>query len=79
LAKGARGGRPIAFDAQAYKGRNVVERGINRLKDFRAIASADTITSPAPPSLPSSFGFHGISQTDLSGFTQEFLLSCCFC
>lgn len=39
FSKGARGGRPTAFDAQAYKGRNVVERAINRLKDFRAIAT----------------------------------------
>lgn len=39
LAKGARGGRPTAFDAEAYKGRNVVERAINRLKDFRAVAT----------------------------------------
>jgi len=39
LAKGAKGGRPPAFDKQAYKGRNVVERCINRLKDFRAIAT----------------------------------------
>ena len=39
LAKGAKGGRPPAFDKQAYKGRNVVERCINRLKDFRAVAT----------------------------------------
>ena len=39
LAKGARGGRPPACDTQAYKGRNVVERGINRLKDFRAVCT----------------------------------------
>lgn len=39
LAKGAKGGRPPAFDPQAYKGRNVVERCINRLKDFRAVAT----------------------------------------
>lgn len=38
LARGRRGGRPPAFDAQAYKGRNVVERCFNRLKDFRAVA-----------------------------------------
>ena len=39
LKKGARGGRPPAFDAEAYKGRNVVERCVNRLKDFRAVAT----------------------------------------
>lgn len=39
LAKGSKGGRPPAFDKQAYKGRNVVERCINRLKDFRAVAT----------------------------------------
>lgn len=39
LKKGARGGRPPAFDPEAYKGRNVVERAVNRLKDFRAIAT----------------------------------------
>lgn len=39
LAKGSRGGRPPKFDKHAYKGRNVVERCINRLKDFRAVAT----------------------------------------
>jgi transposase len=39
LARGRRGGRPPLFDAQAYKGRNVVERCINRLKDCRAVAT----------------------------------------
>lgn len=39
LAKGAKGGRPPVCDAQAYKGRNVIERCINRLKDFRAVAT----------------------------------------
>jgi transposase len=37
-AKGSAGGRPPAFDAEAYKGRNTVERAINKLKDFRAVA-----------------------------------------
>lgn len=39
LARGARGGRPPDFDAQAYKGRNVFERGIKCLKVFRAVAT----------------------------------------
>lgn len=39
LRRGARGGRPPKFDAQAYRGRQVVERNINRFKDFRALAT----------------------------------------
>ena len=38
LRRGRRGGRPPAFDAEAYKRRNTVERAINRLKDHRAVA-----------------------------------------
>ncbi|GAB2968316.1 hypothetical protein GCM10017788_61350 [Amycolatopsis acidiphila] len=38
-AKGSRGGRPPAFDAEAYKRRNVVERCFNRLKQFRGLAT----------------------------------------
>jgi transposase len=39
LRRGSQGGCPPSFDPQAYKGRNVVERAINRLKDFRAVAT----------------------------------------
>ena len=39
LRKGRRGGAPPRFDAQAYKRRNIVERTINRLKDFRGVAT----------------------------------------
>jgi len=39
LKKGPDGGRPFLFDAQRYKNRNVVERCINRLKQFRRIAT----------------------------------------
>ncbi|GAA5115149.1 hypothetical protein GCM10025762_29300 [Haloechinothrix salitolerans] len=39
VARGSRGGRPPAFDAEAYKRRNVVERCFNRLKQFRDLAT----------------------------------------
>lgn len=39
LARGSRGGSPPSFNPDEYKGRNVVERAINRLKDFRAVAT----------------------------------------
>jgi transposase len=34
--RGAAGGRPPKFDRDRYKQRNVVERCVNRLKQFRA-------------------------------------------
>ncbi len=37
--RGPRGGRPYAFDRDAYRGRNVVERCFNRLKQWRGIAT----------------------------------------
>ncbi|MFI6201947.1 IS5 family transposase [Streptomyces phaeochromogenes] len=36
--RGSRGGRPTTFDREHYKKRNTVERAINRLKSFRAVA-----------------------------------------
>lgn len=39
LRRGSKGGRPPRFDAQAYKQRNVVERCINKLKGYRAVAT----------------------------------------
>lgn len=38
-ARGCAGGRPPRFDAETYKGRNVVERCFNRLKQWRGIAT----------------------------------------
>lgn len=38
-AKGSAGGRPPAFDAVLYVQRNTVERGYNRLKQWRGIAT----------------------------------------
>ncbi|GLV82423.1 hypothetical protein Slala03_21120 [Streptomyces lavendulae subsp. lavendulae] len=37
--RGSRGGRPTGFDSELYKKRNTVERAVNRLKGFRAVAS----------------------------------------
>ncbi|MGW8955584.1 IS5 family transposase [Streptomyces sp. NPDC055709] len=39
LRKGSRGGRPPNFDEDRYKKRNTVERAINRLKQYRAVAT----------------------------------------
>ncbi len=38
-AKGCAGGRPPAFDPDLYRHRNTVERGFNRLKQWRGIAT----------------------------------------
>lgn len=37
--RGSRGGRPAGFDRARYKARNTVERAINKLKQFRAVAT----------------------------------------
>lgn len=37
--KGSRGGRPVGFDTVVYKDRNTVERCINKIKDWRGIAT----------------------------------------
>ena len=37
--KGPNGGRPFFFDALLYKKRNIVERCINKLKQFRRVAT----------------------------------------
>jgi transposase len=37
--RGFRGGRPVNFDADRYRGRNVVERGFNRIKNWRGLAT----------------------------------------
>ena len=38
-AEGRAGGRPPAFDREAHKGRNTVERTIGRLKCYRAVST----------------------------------------
>jgi transposase len=37
--RGSRGGRPVSFDRELYKNRNVVERSFNLLKQWRALAT----------------------------------------
>ncbi len=37
--RGSRGGRPVDFDVEDYKSRNVVERAFNRLKNWRGLAT----------------------------------------
>jgi transposase len=39
MRRGRLGGRPPAFDNEAYKQRNTVERCINRLKQWRGLAT----------------------------------------
>ena len=39
VRKGSSGGRPPAFDAEQYKNRNQVERGFNRRKHWRGLAT----------------------------------------
>ncbi|WRZ87928.1 IS5 family transposase [Streptomyces sp. NBC_01007] len=39
LRRGSRGGRPPGFDEDRYKKRNTIERAVNRLKQFRAVAT----------------------------------------
>ncbi|QDN64089.1 transposase [Streptomyces sp. S1D4-14] len=39
LRRGSRGGCPLAFDREAYKQRNTVERCINRLQQWRGIST----------------------------------------
>jgi|SRR6516164_1719692 transposase len=37
--RGSRGGRPVGFDAQKYKNRNVIERSFNTIKNWRGLAT----------------------------------------
>lgn len=39
VAKGSHGGRPPVFDEALYRGRDVIERCFNRLKQFRDLAT----------------------------------------
>lgn len=37
--RGSHGGRPVSYDTQKYKGRNVIERSFNTIKNWRALAT----------------------------------------
>ncbi|MET4922485.1 IS5 family transposase [Streptomyces sp. PSRA5] len=47
--RGSHGGRPPAFDREAYRQRNTVERCINRLKQWRGIATRYEKTANGQP------------------------------
>ncbi|MFI8917386.1 IS5 family transposase [Streptomyces sp. NPDC053513] len=47
--RGSRGGRPPAFDLEAYKQRNTVERCINKLKQWRGLATRYDKTATSYP------------------------------
>ena len=37
--RGSRGGRPVSYDREDYKGRNTIERAFNQLKTWRGLAT----------------------------------------
>ena len=37
--RGSRGGRPVSLDQEAYRGRNIVERGFSDVKQWRGLAT----------------------------------------
>jgi transposase len=37
--RGSRGGRPVGYDAEAYRGRNVIERAFCKTKHWRGLAT----------------------------------------
>jgi len=37
--RGSRGGRPLSYDKNAYRGRNVIERAFNSFKHWRGLAT----------------------------------------
>jgi putative transposase len=37
--RGSKGGRPVGYDLDDYKGRNVIERGFNATKQWRGLAT----------------------------------------
>src|SRR3990172_11848327 len=37
--RGSRGGRPVTYDRNAYRGRNVIERAFNGFKHWRGLAT----------------------------------------
>lgn len=52
--RGSSGGRPTGFDKSTSKRRNEIERTINRLKNFRAVATRSDIRA---------YVFHGTVTT----------------
>ncbi|MFF2030165.1 hypothetical protein [Arthrobacter sp. NPDC058192] len=47
--KRSTGGRPVTYDRDAYKRRNVVERSFNTLKNWRSLATQHDKLAPHVP------------------------------
>jgi transposase len=60
--RGTAGGRPVGYDIEDYKNRNVVERFFNRMKNWPGLASRcdkhAVVTERASSSPRSSTGSH---------------------
>lgn len=69
--RGSGGGRPPVFDKQVYEHRNVVERCLGRLKQWRGIATRYDKTAQYHPVLPSSRHPRITPDNGLLGFAGE--------
>jgi putative transposase len=59
-AKGSTGGRPPAFDTALYGLRNTVERGFNRLKQWRGVATRYALTYLGGVTLAAIITYHRV-------------------
>ncbi|WP_439098157.1 IS5 family transposase [Mycobacterium europaeum] len=69
--RGARGGRPPAFNAEDYKGRNVVERNFNDVKQWRGLATRYDKLALVYDSVPSIGGLRILALVHASRSTSH--------
>lgn len=79
--RGSHGGRPPAFDRDAYKQRNTVERCINKLKQWRGLATRYDNRHHLPGGTPPRGHLHLVRALTRSRPWHRmiacFLLDCC--